>query len=60
MWEQYLQSMYQQWMQGNEDYMYRYLDFAALAAGHNNMTADAMLWELQKYRWFKMQHFMIY
>ncbi len=52
--------MYQAWQQGNEDYMYRYMDFAKFAAGHNNMTADAMLWELQKYHWFKMQHFMVY
>jgi hypothetical protein len=60
MWEKHLQMMYQQWQQGNEDYMYRYMDFAVLAAGHNNMTADAMLWELQKYNWFKVQHFMVY
>ena len=52
-WEKHLQSMYQQWIQGNEDYMYRYMDFAKLAAGHNNMTVDAVLWELHKYPWFK-------
>jgi hypothetical protein len=60
MWEQHLHHMYQQWIQGNEDYMFRYMDFAELAARHNNMTADAVLLELQKYYWFKMQNFMVY
>ena len=60
MWERHLHHMYQQWQQGNEDYMYRYMDFAELAARHNNMTADAVLLELQKYYWFKMQNFMVY
>jgi hypothetical protein len=54
MWEQHLHHMYQQWIQGNEDYMFRYMDFAELAAKHNNMTVDAMMRELQKYQWFKM------
>jgi hypothetical protein len=54
MWEQHLHHMYQQWIQGNEDYMYRYMDFAELAAGRNNITADAVLQELQKYHWFKL------
>lgn len=57
MWGQHLHHMYQAWQQGNEDYMYRYMDFAKFAAGHNNMTVDAMLWELQKYHWFKMLTF---
>ena len=60
MWEQHLHHMYQQWIQGNEDYMFRYMDFAELAARHNNMTADAVLLELQKYYWFKTQNFMVY
>lgn len=37
--------------------MYRYMDFAVLAARHNNMTVDAVLCELQKYHWFKMLTF---
>ena len=53
MWEKYLQSMYQQWCQGNEDYLYRYLDFVELVARHNNMTVDAAMRELQKYYWFQ-------
>ena len=60
MWEQHLHHMYQQWIQGNEDYMFRYMDFAELAARHNNMTVDAVLLELQKYSWFKVQHFTVY
>ncbi len=60
MWEQHLHHMYQQWIQGNEDYMFRYMDFAELAARHNNMNVDAVLCELQKYHWFKMQNFMVY
>lgn len=53
MWEKHLQSMYQQWQQGNEDYLYRYMDFAELVARQNNMTVDAALFELNKYFWFK-------
>lgn len=54
MWERHLMSMYQQWQQGNEDYLYRYMDFAELVASHNNMTVDAVMLELQKYYWFNM------
>lgn len=54
MWERHLMSMYQQWQQGNEDYLYRYMDFAELVAIHNNMTVDAVIRELQKYYWFNM------
>jgi hypothetical protein len=46
--------MYQQWQCGNEDYLYRYMDFAELAARHNNMTVDAIMKELQRYHWFKI------
>jgi hypothetical protein len=53
MFEKYLQCMYQQWCQGNEDYLYRYMDFAELVAKHNNMTVDAVMRELQKYYWFQ-------
>ena len=60
MWEKHLHHMYQQWCQGNEDYMYRYMDFAKFAAGHNHMNVDAMLNELQKYSWFKVQHPTVY
>ena len=53
MWEKHLLSMYQQWQCSNEDYLYRYMDFAELVARHNNMTVDAAMRELQKYYWFK-------
>jgi ClpP class serine protease len=49
--------MYQQWQQGNEDYLYRYMDFAELVARNNNMTVDAVMRELQKYYWFKRPAF---
>ena len=48
--------MYQAWLQGLDDYMYRYMDFAEMAARHNNMSVDAMMRELQKYHWFKMSN----
>lgn len=54
MWEHHLHNMYQQWQQGNEDYIYRYMDFAVLAAQHNNTSSDAILLELQKYNWFML------
>ncbi len=57
MWERHLLSMYQQWQQGNEDYLYRYMDFAELVARNNNMTVDAVMRELQKYYWFKRPAF---
>jgi hypothetical protein len=53
MWENHLLLMYQQWQQGNTDYLHRYMDFAELAAKENNMTVDAVMRELQKYYWFK-------
>jgi hypothetical protein len=56
MWEKHLQSMYQQWQQGNEDYLYRYMDFVELVARHNNITTDTALFELQKYFWFNIPH----
>lgn len=54
MWERHLQNMYQQWQQGNSDYLYRYMDFAEMAARYNNTSAQSILIELQKYTWFKL------
>jgi len=54
MWERHLQCMYQQWCQGNENYLYRYMDFVDLVARQNNMNVDSMMRELQKYYWFKI------
>ena len=53
MWEKHLLMMYQQWQQGNEDYIYRYMDFAEYVAHQQNTTVDAVMRELQKYYWFK-------
>ena len=53
MWERHLQCMYQQWCQGNEDFLYRYMDFVEFVARQNNMNVDSMMRELQKYYWFK-------
>jgi hypothetical protein len=52
MWEKHLLSMYQQWCQGNDNYLYRYMDFAELVARQHNMNVDAVMRELQKYYWF--------
>ena len=50
----HLQSMYQQWCDGQYDtFRQRWADFVELAAKHNNVSADAMMRELQKYRWFE-------
>jgi len=54
MWEKHLHNMYQQWCQGNEDYLYRYMDFVEFVARQNHINVDAMMQELQKYNWFKM------
>ena len=45
--------MYQAWRQGNEDYLYRYMDFAEFVASQHNICVDAAIGELQKYYWFK-------
>lgn len=46
--------MYQQWCDGQYDtFRQRWADFVELAAKHNNVSADAMMRELQKYRWFE-------
>lgn len=52
MWEKHLHSMYQQWCQGNEDYLYRYMDFVKFFAQQQHITVDAAFFELQKYQWF--------
>ena len=53
MFEKYLLTMYQQWCQGNESYSHRYMDFVELVAKQQNISADAVMRELQKYYWFK-------
>lgn len=56
MWERHLHHMYQQWLQGNEDYVLRYMDFANLVARHNNMDVDNVILELKNYQWFKQPY----
>jgi hypothetical protein len=52
--QRFLQSMYQQWCCGQSDVArQRWADFVELAAKHNGVAADAMMRELQKYRWFE-------
>jgi hypothetical protein len=53
MLEKYLHIMYQQWCQGNEDYVYRYLDFAEFVARQHNINVNIAINELKKYHWFK-------
>jgi hypothetical protein len=50
-----LQEMYQQWQQDNQSYVHRWLDFVEMAARVNGTTADAMMRELQKHRWFEWE-----
>lgn len=53
MFERELQCMYQQWCQGNSDYLYRYMDFVEFIAKQHNVSPDTLMRELQKYHWFK-------
>ena len=53
MWETNLVCMYQQWCQGNDDYLYRYMDFVEMVAKNQHMNVDDVMREMQKYHWFK-------
>jgi hypothetical protein len=48
-----LELMYQQWIQGNDEYTVRWVDFVELAAREMNTTQDEIMRELQKTYWFK-------
>ena len=48
-----LEIMYQQWMQGNDAYVHRWIDFVELASRECEITSDQVLKELQKCTWFK-------
>jgi len=50
--QRHLHIMYQQWMQGMNDYAHRWLDFVEMAARANDTTADEIMRELQKCYWF--------
>lgn len=48
----FLEIMYQQWIQGMNDYAHHWLDFVEMAACVNGTTADQVMKELQKCSWF--------
>lgn len=48
-----LEIMYQQWIQGVEDYAHHWIDFVEMAAREHSTTADQVMKELQKCVWFK-------
>jgi hypothetical protein len=50
--DRFLHMVYQQWMQGNDEYMYTWRQFVELAARLNHTTFEKMFEELQKYSWF--------
>ena len=47
-----LEIMYQQWIQGMNDYAHHWIDFVEMAAKVNGTTADQIMRELQKCTWF--------
>jgi hypothetical protein len=49
-----LQEMYQQWACG-QNARARWLDFVEMAARVNGTTADVMMRELQKHKWFEWE-----
>jgi hypothetical protein len=48
-----LEVMYQQWIQGNDAYVRRWVDFVELAAREYATTGDQIMKELQKCTWFR-------
>jgi hypothetical protein len=48
----FLQHMYQQWQQGQNDYEKRVEDFVKMAAHYNDITTDQMIKILKQYPWF--------
>ena len=48
-----LEIMYQQWIQGVEDYAHHWIDFVEMAARDQSTTADQVMKELQKCVWFR-------
>jgi len=47
-----LQTMYQQWCQGNNDAMHRWFDFVESSARSLNANPADVMRELQKCAWF--------
>ena len=53
MLERSLHHMYQQWQQGNEKYIERYMDFVRLVTKIFNYSDEEVLTILEKTTWFK-------
>jgi len=49
----FLQTMYQQWMQGNADYAKDWMTFVEFASRHVNASQADILSALQKTYWFE-------
>jgi curli biogenesis system outer membrane secretion channel CsgG len=49
---QLIEIMYQQWQQGNEDYVRRWVDFVEMAAKQTQHTQLELVTALQKTNWF--------
>ena len=48
-----LEHIYQQWRQGNDDYIVRYMEFVEMVARINNISTDASLILLENTYWFR-------
>jgi hypothetical protein len=53
--ERWVQTVYQQWMQGQEEYVYRWEEFVRLAASISSTTVEIMEEQLKKCGWFKWE-----
>jgi hypothetical protein len=47
-----LETMYQQWQQGNSNYIHHWVRFVELAAKEFNQPEDAVIRQLQTQSWF--------
>lgn len=50
--QQALRCMYQQWVAGNPEYVFRWMIFAKMAAKHQGVDFETMKHELKKCKWF--------
>ena len=49
----FLQKVYQQWCDGQDNYRLRWMDFVILATSITNSTTEEMIKILEKCRWFE-------
>ena len=49
----FLQTMYQQWSDGQSNATARYIDFLEMASKQTGIAQDQLMRELQKCLWFK-------